>query len=249
MCAEVDQLKQQLDSLRPLPPAALSRVEEAFSVAYTYESNRIEGNTLTLQETDLVVREGLTIAGKSMREHLEAINHFEAVSFIRDVARQQEPLTLSTLLSLHALVLRAIDTLNAGKWRDCQVVISGSTHTPPPAFRLQELMERFFVAFREKEDAGEHPLLIAAYLHEELVRIHPFIDGNGRTARLLSNLYLLRHGYIIVNIKGSPESRMAYYQSLERSHQTEHREAFARFFVNAEREALQEHIRLVTGDY
>ena len=219
------------------------------AVAYPYESNRIEGNTLTLQETDLVVREGLTIAGKSMREHLEAINHFEAVAYIRDIAQQAEPLTLSTLLSLHALVLRSIDSANAGKWRECQVIISGSEHTPPPFFQLPALMEQFLATLHQRETAGEHPLLLAAYLHEELVRIHPFVDGNGRTARLLANLYLLRHGFLIVNIKGSPENRAAYYQSLEMSHHPDHREAFAQFFVQAACDALQQHLRLIKGEY
>ena len=181
---------------------ALKKIEEAYNIEYTYESNRIEGNTLTLQETELVVNEGVTIAGKSMREHLEAINHAEALDYIRDFAKSDIEISVMTIKEIHALVLHGINRENAGRYRTVPVRISGSTHTPPQPYLLDKQMEDFMLRFGEMEAQGEHPVLIAAYLHEVLVRIRPFIDGNGRTSRLLMNLYLLRHGYTIVNFKG-----------------------------------------------
>lgn len=128
MLKGVDVLKEQLSSLRPLPEEALKKIQDAFDIEYTYESNRIEGNTLTLQETALVVNEGVTISGKSMREHLEAINHAEAISYIKDIAKQDIEISERTIKEIHALNLHGIDRENAGKYRNVPVMISGSTH-------------------------------------------------------------------------------------------------------------------------
>ena len=145
---------------------------------------------MTLQETELVVNEGLTISGKSMREHLEAINHAEAIDYIRDFAKSDVVISEHTIKEIHALVLHGLDRENAGRYRTVPVRISGSAHTPPQPYLLAEQMQVFMSKFAEMEAQKVHPVLIAAYLHEVLVRIHPFIDGNGRTARLLMNLYL-----------------------------------------------------------
>ncbi len=213
-----DALKARLSEMRPLPVEALKKIEEAYNIEYTYESNRIEGNTLTLQETELVVNEGVTIAGKSMREHLEAINHAEAIYYIRDFAKQDTEISERTIKEIHALILHGIDRENAGRYRTVPVLISGSRHIPPQPYQLAERMENFMSRFREMEAEKVHPVLIAAYLHEVLVRIHPFTDGNGRTSRLLMNLHLLRNGYTLVNLKGSDEARRIYYDALEKSH-------------------------------
>lgn len=215
---ECDTLKARLSEMRPLPVEALKKIEEAYNIEYTYESNRIEGNTLTLQETELVVNEGVTIAGKSMREHLEAINHAEAIYYIRDFAKQDTEISEQTIKEIHALILHGIDRENAGRYRTVPVLISGSRHIPPQPYQLAERMENFMSRFREMEAEKVHPVLIAAYLHEVLVRIHPFTDGNGRTSRLLMNLHLLRNGYTLVNLKGSDEARRIYYDALEKSH-------------------------------
>ena len=188
LLAKLDAMKSRLGSLRPLPKEALEKIREALDIEYTYESNRIEGNTLTLQETALVVEEGLTISGKSMREHLEAINHQEAIAFIKELAQKEEPLTERVILQIHALILRGIDRQNAGRYRTVPVLISGSRHVPPQPYLIEKQMEDFLLRFHEMEAQGVHPVDIAAYLHDELVRIHPFIDGNGRTSRLLMNL-------------------------------------------------------------
>lgn len=244
-----DALKARLSSVRPLPPAALKKIEEAFNIEYTYESNRIEGNTLTLQETELVVNEGVTIAGKSMREHLEAINHAEAIDYIRDFAKSNTEISERTIREIHALVLHGIDRENAGCYRSVPVMILGSRHTPPQPYLIAKQMEDFMLHFQdmEKEKEKVHPVLIAAYLHDELVRIHPFIDGNGRTSRLLMNLYLLRKGYTIVNLKGSSEEKLAYYTALEALHLDKRPEKFQKLVAEAEVASLERYLSIVGG--
>ena len=243
---QIDELKARLASARPLPEAALHKIEEALAIEYTYESNRIEGNTLTLQETALVIEEGLTIGGKSLREHLEAINHNEAIAFIKDIAQGKEPISERTILQIHALILRGIDRQNAGRYRTVPVLISGSRHVPPKPYLVEKQMEDFLLRFREMEnEGGIHPVDIAAYLHDELVRIHPFIDGNGRTSRLLMNLYLLRHGYVMVLLKGDAESKLAYYKALETSHVDKNPAPFRQLVEEAELAALQRYIQLI----
>lgn len=245
MLKEVDALKEQLSSLRPLPEEALKKIQDAFDIEYTYESNRIEGNTLTLQETALVVNEGVTISGKSMREHLEAINHAEAISYIKDIAKQDIEISERTIKEIHALILHGIDRDNAGRYRNVPVMISGSTHMPPQPYLIEKQMEDFILRFKQMEAENVHPVLIAAYLHDELVRIHPFIDGNGRTSRLLMNLYLLRHGYVIITLKGSNDAKVSYYMALEKSH-TEHLpEEFQKVVVEAEIAALRKYLSIM----
>lgn len=242
---KVDVLKEQLSSLRPLPEEALKKIQDALDIEYTYESNRIEGNTLTLQETALVVNEGVTISGKSMREHLEAINHTEAINYIKDIAKQDIEISERTIKEIHALILHGIDRENAGRYRTVPVMISGSTHMPAQPYLIEKQMEDFMLRFRQMEEEKVHPVLVAAYLHDELVRIHPFIDGNGRTSRLLMNLHLLRNGYVIITLKGSNDAKISYYKALEKSH-TEHlTEDFQKLVVEAEMAALQKYLSIM----
>ena len=239
---EVDALKEQLSTLRPLPKEALKKIQDALDIEYTYESNRIEGNTLTLQETALVVNEGVSISGKSMREHLEATKHTEAINYIKDIAKQDIEISERTIKEIHALILHGIDRENAGRYRTVPVMISGSTHMPPQPYLIEKQMEDFMLRFQQMENEKVHPVLVAAYLHDELVRIHPFIDGNGRTSRLLMNLYLLRNGYIIITLKGSNDAKVNYYMALEKSH-TEHLpENFQKLVVEAEITALRKYL-------
>ena len=245
MLKEVDVLKEQLSALRPLPEEALKKIQDALDIEYTYESNRIEGNTLTLQETALVVNEGVTISGKSMREHLEAINHTEAISYIKDIAKQDIEISERTIKEIHALILHGIDRENAGRYRTVPVMISGSAHMPPQPYLIEKQMEDFMIRFKQMEKEMVHPVLVAAYLHGELVRIHPFIDGNGRTSRLLMNLYLLRNGYVIITLKGSNDEKVNYYMALEKSH-TEHLpEDFQKLVVEAEIAALRKYLSIM----
>lgn len=243
---EIDALKAELVAMRPLPKVALDKIQNAIDIEYTYESNRIEGNTLTMQETELVVNEGLTIGGKSMREHLEAINHKEAIEFIREVsADRNESINRRLILQIHSIVLRGIDRKNAGIFRNVPVLISGSKHVPPQPYIIEKQIEDFISQYQEMENNGIHPVRIAAFLHDELVRIHPFIDGNGRTSRLLMNLYLLRHGYAIISLKGDALSKIAYYTALETSHVDGNRESFAQLVAEAERNSLTSYLNLL----
>lgn len=242
---EVDTLKKELSTLRPLPSEALKKIEDALEMEYTYESNRIEGNTLTLQETALVVNEGVTIAGKPMREHLEAINHAEAVDYIKDIAQKDISIDERTIKEIHSIILHSINRENAGKYRTVPVMITGSRHTPPQPYLLEKQMEDFIIEFRRKEQEGVHSVLIAAYLHNEFVRIHPFIDGNGRTARLLMNLYLLQHGYTLVTLKSDNDQKLRYYKALEKSHTENDPEDFDLLVAEAERDSLKRYIDIL----
>jgi Fic family protein len=217
---EIDNLKTRLQQIRPIPQEALNKIKARFEMEYTYESNRIEGNTLTLQETALVVSEGVTISGKSMREHLEAINHAQAVTYIRD---------------------------KAGKYRTVPVMIAGSRHTPPQPYMIIPLMEQFIRDCQSMETDRQHPVLIAAFLHDELIKIHPFIDGNGRTSRLLMNLYLLSKNYTITTLKGDNEAKQAYYTALEQSHTAGDRAPFYLLVAQAVKKSLEQYIGIIEG--
>lgn len=242
---ETDELKSELSGIRPLPADAVKKIQKALDMEYTYESNRIEGNTLSLQETALVVSEGVTIAGKSMREHLEAVNHAEAVEYIKEIASGDIEITERTIKEIHALVLHSIDRDNAGRYRNVPVMITGSRYVPPQPYLIEPQMEAFMIEFKRRVEAKEHPIVIAAYLHDELVRIHPFIDGNGRTSRLLMNLYLLQNGYVIANLKGDNEDKRRYYIALEKSHTEKDPEDFYTLVAEVEKEALQRYWSIV----
>jgi Uncharacterized conserved protein len=243
---QIDGLKAELSTLQPLPAEALQKIQDAIRIEYTYDSNRIEGNTLTLQETALVVNEGITISGKSMREHLEAVNHAEAVDFIREIATDT-PITESVIRDIHGLVLRGIDKENAGRYRTVPVMISGSKFLPPQPYLIVPQMEAFMNEYQRLEPEGVHPVIIAAYLHDELVKIHPFIDGNGRTSRLLMNLYLLRHGFPIVSLKSDNDSKLRYYNALEKSHTEGKRDDFYLFVAETVKDALGQYLSLLRG--
>lgn len=241
---QIDKLKKQLDALRPLPKDQLKNLEEYFRIQYTYDSNRIEGNTLTLQETALVVDKGITISGKSVHEHLEAINHSEAVELLHDLVQNKADLTEYVLKQLHGLILRGINKSNAGKYRSVNVMISGSRHRPPEPFMLDKLMEDYFL-FYEANKVTMHPVLLAAEMHERLVTIHPFIDGNGRTSRLVMNLILMKYGYPITNISGDRANRLAYYSSLETAQVDNDKIRFYDFVSDAVNNALKEFLKIV----
>ncbi|MDR2814196.1 MAG: Fic family protein [Prevotellaceae bacterium] len=242
---QADTLKARLQAARPLDAEALAKVKAAFEVEYTYESNRIEGNTLTLQETALIVSEGVTISGKSMREHLEAINHAQAIELIKEIASSDVAITERTVKEIHALILHGINREQAGQYRAVPVMIVGSRHVPPQPYLILPQMENFIIHYRALEANGEHPILVAAYLHEELVKIHPFIDGNGRTSRLLMNLYLLSKGYTIATLKGDNDAKRAYYTALEQSHIDNNYEPFYRLVANAVKQSLERYLEIL----
>jgi fido (protein-threonine AMPylation protein)/DNA-binding XRE family transcriptional regulator len=221
------------------------RIAQALELEYTFESNRIEGNTLTLRETDLVVNEGLTISGKSMREHLEAINHQEAIEYVKELVAKNYVINERELLAIHNLILRGISPKDAGVYRTVQVMIKGASHIPPSAFEVEKEMKAYFKWY-ENNRHTLHPVVLAADMHEKLVTIHPFIDGNGRTARLVMNLILLQNGYVIANIKGDYATRMKYYDSLEQVQTNTDAEKFRNFLVEIEKECLNRHISIIS---
>lgn len=219
-------------------------IRRAINIEYTYDSNRIEGNTLTLRETDLVIHKGLTIGGKPLVEHLEAINHYEAVELVRDWVQGKEPFNQFALLSLHGLILRSIDKQYAGRYRDIPVTISGSRHVPPQPWQVEKLMEEYFLFYQEQREQL-HPIILAAEMHERLVTIHPFVDGNGRTARLVMNLVLMQHGFPLAIFHGDNEARFAYYDALEKCNVEQDKTGFHHLVVAQVVEALTQRLGLV----
>lgn len=238
---EIDGLKKELIQFRKYDSF---RISQALELEYTFESNKIEGNTLTLKETDLIVNEGLTISGKSMREHLEAINHQEAIAYIKELMDKNTAINEREILCIHNLILRGIYPEDAGKYRKVQVMIKGSSHMPPQPFLVAKEMEELFIWYQTNKNIL-HPVILAAEMHERLVTIHPFIDGNGRTSRLLMNLILLQHGYVIANIKGTHESRMSYYNALETCQVENNKEHFLLFIAQTEKECLERYLSII----
>jgi Fic family protein/DNA-binding XRE family transcriptional regulator len=238
---EIDALKVKLDQFRQFDSY---RIAQALELEYTFESNRIEGNTLTLRETDLVINEGLTISGKSMREHLEAINHQEAIGYIKHLMEKNNSLNEREVLSIHNLILRGIMPEDAGRYRRVQVMIKGSSFMPPQPFMVSKEMEDYFIWYETNKNAL-HPIVLAAELHERLVTVHPFIDGNGRTSRLIMNLILLQNGYVIANIKGDYDSKMKYYSALETAQTKNNKEDFLLFVAQIEKESLERYLEVI----
>jgi Fic family protein len=239
---EIDKKKKLLSKYREFDSF---RIAQALELEYTFESNRIEGNTLTLKETDLVINEGLTISGKSMREHLEAINHKEAIDYIKYLIDKNSDISEREILCLHNLILRGIDPNNAGKYRTVQVMIKGSEHMPPAPYLVAKQMEDLLLWYHSNKNQL-HPVVLAAEMHERLVTIHPFIDGNGRTSRLIMNLILLKHGYTIANIKGDSENRMAYYSSLEKAQTKEDKDEFIELVAQYEHTAIDRYLNIIS---
>lgn len=241
---ELEMLRDRWVKKPKMSTSQLARMHQFFDIEYTYDSNKIEGNTLSLQETALVINEGLTIGGKSMREHLEAINHAEAIGFVRGLVERKEDIGRRVLLDIHRLILKGVDSDHAGRYRSVQVRISGSEYEFPQPFQLDKLMEDYFHFYRQEMNRM-HPVILAAEMHERLVSIHPFIDGNGRTARLIMNLVLLRNGYTRANIKGTNANRLAYYQALQEVQLHNNREPFYTLVVDECILSLKAHLDLI----
>jgi len=203
--------KRELDRQRPLSSSIVRKLEEEFSVAWTYNSNAIEGNTLTLQETEIVLNSGVTIGGKTVNEHLEVINHKKGIDFVKSLVDKKERITEETIKKIHELILISIDDSEAGIYRNQNVRILGARHIPPQSIKIPRLMADFLEWFHQNEYSMSIPELVAE-THYKLVMIHPFIDGNGRVARLFMNLVLMKHGFppaIILKV-----DRKKYYRVL-----------------------------------
>ncbi|OCL95601.1 Fic family protein [Aliarcobacter thereius] len=219
---KLDELKSKLDSFRPLSSSIVKNLHEDLLIRWTYHSNAIEGNTLTLKETKVAL-EGITIGGKTLREHFEAINHKDAILFIEELAQKENILSEYSIKQIHSLILKNIDDENKGKYRTTNVIISGAEHKPPRNFEVQSQMQEFIKEYEEKR-SKLHPIELASFVHIEFVKIHPFIDGNGRASRLLMNLELIKAGFPPVVIE--LEDRLDYYKALDIAHTTKNYKPF-----------------------
>jgi Fic family protein len=206
--------KRELDSLRPLPSSAVQKLNEQFTLEWIYNSNAIEGNTLTLQETELVLNRGLTIGNKSLQEHFEVINHREGIQHLERFIEEKKGLSEDFIRSIHQIILKNINNQEAGNYRNTAVRILGAFHLPPNPVKVPALMTELVEWYHKNKRTMLIPEL-AAWIHYHFVCIHPFIDGNGRTTRLLMNLVLMQKGYppaVILNV-----DRKKYYSALKQA--------------------------------
>ncbi|GAB1431911.1 DNA-binding protein [Spirochaetota bacterium] len=236
----IDRKKRELDTKRPLSDGELARLKEEFIVENTYNSNAIEGNTLTLRETDMVLR-GLTIGSKPLKDHLEALAHKEALDFINDLVKQKKKLTESIIKQIHYLVL--VDKKeDRGVYRKIPVRIMGAKHEPVQPYLIEANMETLLANYTK---STEHILTRLARFHIEFEAIHPFIDGNGRTGRLLVNLELMKAGYPPIDIKFS--DRIAYYNAFDEFHSKKNISAMEKLFTRYLNERLDMYLAMLSN--
>jgi len=240
----IEQKLKTLNRFRPLPPSAVEKLQEQFRIEMTYNSNGIEGNSLTLRETFLVINEGITIKGKPLKDHLEAKNHYEALSYLSDLIEEGKQHTVSEvfLKNLHQLIVQDTEKEWGGKYRNSDVIIAGAEHRPPDALEVPTLM-RSLVNWLKKNGSKMNVIELAALFHHQLVYIHPFFDGNGRTARLAMNLLLMQKGYPLVVILKN--DRKKYYQVLARADKKDCK-SLVRFIAQAVERSLDIYLRTLT---
>lgn len=241
---QLDALAKELQSLRPLNTTELKRLRDEFMVENTYHSNAIEGNTLTLRETALVLQEGITIADKPLKDHLEAIGHKDAFSYVESLVDAQMCLSERVVREIHTLVLMN-DRLNCGTYRAVPVTILGAVHTPPQPhlvpMQMKQLLDEYELMKKEM-----HIVEAISTFHLRFEGIHPFIDGNGRTGRLILNLELMRAGLLPINIKFA--DRMKYYDAFDCYYGNEHTaDALTNLIATYEIEALRQRVAIIKG--
>ena len=224
--------KKKLDALRPLPKDAVTRIIEDIRLRNTYHSDAIEGNTLTLQETKLVLEEGVTIGGKPLKDHIEARNDAEAFDVMIELVHSNKKVSQEIIQQLHEFVMKGI-LKNPGQYRTENVRLTGAKIRPPSYLKMVTLMDEYIQNIKK---LNLQPIKKASFIHHELVRIHPFIDGNGRVARLLTNFYLMKKGYPPIVIQS--EDREKYYRSLYKADKGDLSD-FASFIARSVNESLQ----------
>lgn len=249
LLTQIDELKKCLDSFRPLTPSESAQLAETFDLEYTYESNRIEGNSLTLVETQVVLERGITVSGKPLIHHLEAVSHRDALIFVKKLVQNKEPFTPSVLLDINRIILKgSVHEEESGRFRKKRVMITGSRHVPPNYVVVPDKMEELHRCLKAWQAQGMHPVEVAAKLHFELVKIHPFVDGNGRTARLAMSFWLMQNGYTIANLSGADADRLRYYNALEQASTQENLEPFKALIYEREKASLIWHLEGLTPD-
>ena len=236
---QIDRKKKELDNKRPLTDGEISRLNEEFIIEYTYNSNAIEGNTLTLRETDLVLR-GLTIDQKPLKDHLEAVGHKEAFDFVSELVKNNVPISESVIKQIHYLVL-ADKKDDRGVYRKIPVRIMGAKHEPVQPYLIEPRMKQLLQDFNE---SAEHIVTKLARFHIEFESIHPFIDGNGRTGRLLVNFELMKVGFPPIDIKFS--DRIAYYNALDEYHVKHNLSAMENLFAGYINSRLDMYLEILT---
>lgn len=239
MFDKIDKLQEKIAKLRPLNKTELEKLRENFIIENTYNSNAIEGNTLTLRETALILQQGITIQGKKVREHLEVIGYNDAFYYILDIVN--EPLTKQVIKDIHSLVLMN-DRENKGVFRRVNVQILGSSHKTSEPQEIESNIDKLLVKY-EAWKQQHHILKAIALLHLEFESIHPFIDGNGRTGRLLLNFELIKHGLLPVNIKFT--DREKYYNSFDEYHINNNADYLTDLIANYEVEELEKYISMI----
>lgn len=215
MFERIDEKLRKLNACRPLTSGEVERLRDEFLIEFTYDSNAIEGNTLTLQETALVLNEGITIGEKPLKDHLEAIGHKEAYFYVEEMVKQKTPLSEKIIRDVHSLVLMD-KPQDKGQYRRVPVRIMGAIHVPPQPWEVPIQMERLLAEYHG-EMRELHPIARVALFHLKFESIHPFVDGNGRTGRLLLNLELMKEGYPAINVKFA--DRRKYYDAFTQYHQ------------------------------
>jgi Fic family protein len=237
---EIDLLKAEIDSYRPFKKQLVTALQAFYRIGFTYSTNALEGNSLTESETKVIIEDGITIGGKSIREHYEVLGHSDAYTLLEKLAKNDK-ITETNILELHRLFYYRINIKKAGKYRKEQVFISGTDYLPPKYQEVPTLMREFLLDIPEWKKTL-HPVTFAAKLHEGIVTVHPFIDGNGRTARLVMNLSLLQNGYPIIIIP--PILRDDYISSIRKANLGD-TQPFFNFISNIEYESSKDYLRLI----
>lgn len=239
MFEKVDRYKAQIDTLRPFEGNSLKQIKDYYKIGLTYSSNALEGNSLTEIETKILLEDGLTVGGKPIRDYYEATGHARAYDYIYTIA-QGEPIGEEQIKTIHRLFYFQIDLVKAGDYRQERVIITGSAYPAPAPDKIPNLMSSF-VRWLAQNENKLHPVEFAALAHKRFVYIHPFIDGNGRVARLLMNLCFIRKGYTISIIP--PVLRNEYILLLENAHKSD--KPFVKFIAERVAETQKDLIRLL----
>ena len=260
---EIDRLKAELDELRPLSPDAVGRLAQKLRIELNYHSNAIEGNSLTLGETRALILRGLTASGKPMRDHLDIEGHDDAVAAIEEAVHEGDALNQAFIRNLHRVLLkepyempaeaadgdRTMRPISVGQYKKMPNNVrmqTGETHYFAPPEQVQSRMSDLIDWHRSKEAEGEHPIVVAATFHYRFVQIHPFDDGNGRMARLLMNLILMKHGYTIAMVQRDGRDR--YIAEIEQVQATEDLSGFIAYIAECCRYSLELHLRAARGE-
>jgi len=240
----IDEYKAVIDTRRSLKREEIKQLDDYFRIGLTYSSNALEGNSLSISETKVIIEDGITVGGKPLRDCYEATGHAKAYDFMLEAARSKNfDLNEDIILKLHKLFYSSLDAENAGRYRTYQVFITGTEYLPPASDEVPELMKMFAFELNEKS-RRLHPVMLAAFAHKRLVDIHPFTDGNGRTARLLMNLILINKGYQIVSIP--PIMRSEYIAALQESQRSRKpsNKSFYQLIANCEIESQKDYCRM-----